>query len=99
MEKELKSAAISFAGELARVKSMPDMPSYFYELVEKSFIKFARPAVENDRAALHKELLDKLPKEEVYDKSAKDDWDMQMGFNNCLDAVRKAIDEVFSKKL
>lgn len=68
MEKELKAAAINFAVELCRVKSMPDMPSYFYEAVEKSFIKWARPITDADRAALHKEILASLPKEKEMDK-------------------------------
>ncbi len=42
----VKQAAIAFATELANVKSMPDMPSFFYEAVERSFIKYAKPTLE-----------------------------------------------------
>lgn len=94
MEKDLKTAAINFAVELCRVKSMPDMPSYFYEAVEKSFIKWARPITEADRAALHKEILAKAPNNPFGD----DAFLAQTGFDTCLSQYRKAIDEVFSSK-
>lgn len=68
--------------------------------ISTSMDAYAKVAVEFDRAALHKELLDKLPAR-FFPAQAKHPYavpDYEDGWNECNAEVRKAIDEVFSCK-
>lgn len=70
----LGSAAIQFALELGRVKSMPDMPSMFYEAVEKSFVKYAKVVLLQEIKTAKEEQLHELYHQRKCDKMTQQEF-------------------------